>query len=572
MKIAVEGCAHGELEKIYDLIASIQEQQNTTIDLLICCGDFQSTRNLQDLQCMAVPQKHLDMCSFYKYYSGEKKAPILTLFIGGNHEASNYLQELPYGGWVAPNIYYLGYAGVVDCNGIRIGGISGIFKGHDFLKGRFEFPPYDEATKRSVYHQRQIDVFRLKQLSTPGVDIMLSHDWPRGITQFGNVTQLLRFKPAFREDIECNKLGSAPCEDLLQKLRPPYWFAAHLHCKFAALVPHRDEEPTKFLALDKCLPKRRFLQVLDIPTSPDATNGPVRLKYDLEWLTILNLTNHLISIRSSNGYMPGEGSDERFNFTPTEEEKAKVLDRFGGDLHIPTNFVRIAEPFQPVQDDNTVDMRSIEQPQAYLNPQTTTFCDKLNIDDPLRLAMLMTRHQLNNSTYVDPLPVASEESEPETSSIVKQKVQNTDELTLDEEDDIEAMECAPQKDSQDQRPTTDIRQSLSSSLPQPKWRHHDSHDSDQSTTMNDSTSISTPNCSMLSLSMPQEADEKGLLSLSESGLAVDDLNLSSPHNSGLTTRADVAASEEQNKTESDNPPVKKFKRRNQTIYGKEDSE
>lgn len=44
----------------------------------------------------------------FRYYSGEKKAPILTVFIGGNHEASNHMQELPYGGWVAPNIYYLG--------------------------------------------------------------------------------------------------------------------------------------------------------------------------------------------------------------------------------------------------------------------------------------------------------------------------------------------------------------------------------------------------------------------------------------------------------------------------------
>ena len=33
-----------------------------------------------------------DMCSFYKYYSGEAIAPVLTIFIGGNHEASNYLQ------------------------------------------------------------------------------------------------------------------------------------------------------------------------------------------------------------------------------------------------------------------------------------------------------------------------------------------------------------------------------------------------------------------------------------------------------------------------------------------------
>lgn len=46
-----------------------------------------------------------------RYYSGEKKAPVLTVFIGGNHEASNHLQELPYGGWVAPNIYYLGRLG-----------------------------------------------------------------------------------------------------------------------------------------------------------------------------------------------------------------------------------------------------------------------------------------------------------------------------------------------------------------------------------------------------------------------------------------------------------------------------
>lgn len=59
----------------------------------------------------------------FRYYSGEKKAPILTIFIGGNHEASNYLQELPYGGWVAPNIYYLGRAGVIQFGDLRIGGM-----------------------------------------------------------------------------------------------------------------------------------------------------------------------------------------------------------------------------------------------------------------------------------------------------------------------------------------------------------------------------------------------------------------------------------------------------------------
>lgn len=47
--------------------------------------------------------------------------------VGGNHEASNHLWELHYGGWVAPNIYYLGAAGVVNFGGVRIAGLTGIF-------------------------------------------------------------------------------------------------------------------------------------------------------------------------------------------------------------------------------------------------------------------------------------------------------------------------------------------------------------------------------------------------------------------------------------------------------------
>ena len=166
----------------------------------------------------------------FRYYSGEKKAPILTIFIGGNHESSNYLQELAYGGWVAPNIYYLGYAGVVRVNGVRIGGISGIYKGYDFRKGHFEYPPYDDSTKRSVYHIRSSEVFRLKQL-TPKMDIMLSHDWPNNITRYGNVDNLLRLKPFFRDDIESGRLGSPPCEELLNILKPRYWFSAHMQIR-----------------------------------------------------------------------------------------------------------------------------------------------------------------------------------------------------------------------------------------------------------------------------------------------------------------------------------------------------
>ncbi len=72
--------------------------------------------------------------------------------------------------------------------------------------------------------------------------------------------------------VEDGSLGSPPAEELLRQLQPAYWFSAHLHVKYAALYRHAaaaaaqngsgagPERCTRFLALDKCLPSRGFLQ------------------------------------------------------------------------------------------------------------------------------------------------------------------------------------------------------------------------------------------------------------------------------------------------------------------------
>ncbi|XP_053979133.1 lariat debranching enzyme [Hylaeus anthracinus] len=382
MRIAVEGCAHGELDIIYETIQEMEKADGKKIDLLICCGDFQSTRNLSDLNCMAVPDKYKDMCTFYKYYSGEKVAPVLTVFIGGNHEASNYLQELPYGGWVAPNIYYLGYAGVITVGGIRIAGLSGIYKGQHLMQGHYEKPPYTENTIRSVYHIRNLEIFRLKQL-TGNIDIFLSHDWPAGITKYGNENMLLKGKPFFKNDIENNMLGSPPSMELLEYHYPSYWFSAHLHCKFAALVPEKEgTRVTKFLALDKCLPKRKFLQILELEHDPKLSLKP---QYDLEWLTILHLTNHLLSVKSGIHYMPGQYGNSRWIFTPTAEEKANILKRFNHELEVPLNFMQTMKPYNP-----DASAFSNDSPKLVINNQTTQFCNTLGIDDPSVLLQIMS--------------------------------------------------------------------------------------------------------------------------------------------------------------------------------------
>lgn len=66
----------------------------------------------------------------------------------------------------------------------------------------------------------------------------MSHDWPNGIEPYGNMRDLFRRKPHFRRDFEEGRLGSKPLMPLLQKLKPYWWFAAHMHCRFEATVVH----------------------------------------------------------------------------------------------------------------------------------------------------------------------------------------------------------------------------------------------------------------------------------------------------------------------------------------------
>lgn len=202
--------------------------------MLIICGDFQSTRNGHDVEVMSVPAKYRMMGDFHEYYAGHRSAPYLTLFIAGNHEAASYLWELYYGGWVAPNIYYMGAANVLRVGPLRIAGLSGIWKGFDYRKPHCERLPFSRDDIKSFYHVREFDVRKLLQIREQ-VDVGLSHDWPRGIEQHGDVQSLCRLRPMWKEEILDGSLGSPAAEYVMDRLRPPYWFSAHMHWKFVAV-------------------------------------------------------------------------------------------------------------------------------------------------------------------------------------------------------------------------------------------------------------------------------------------------------------------------------------------------
>lgn len=202
------------------------------------------------------------MGDFHQYYYGTKTAPYLTVFIGGNHEASNHLFELYYGGWAAPNIYYLGAANVVKLGPLKIAAMSGIYKEHDYNKPHYERLPYSDRSMRTIYHQREIDVRKLLAYRSQ-VDIGISHDWPHQVEWLGDYPFLFRRKDYFLQDALNGELGSKAAASVMDRLRPSHWFSGHMHFKYAALKDYEKFDQSWVVqAQEQYRPRQRQVQIL----------------------------------------------------------------------------------------------------------------------------------------------------------------------------------------------------------------------------------------------------------------------------------------------------------------------
>lgn len=536
VRIAIEGCGHGTLHAIY---ASVTEACSHLgwpgVDLLIIAGDFQSVRNAYDLNCVSMPAKYRHMGDFHEYYSGQRLAPYLTIFIGGNHEASNYLFELYFGGWAAPNIYYMGAANVIRFGPLRIASLSGIWKGFDYRKAHYERLPYNESEMKSIYHVRELDARRLLQIRTQ-VDVGISHDWPNGVEWKGNWKQLFRFKQHLEEDARSKRLGSIAASEVMDHLRPRRWYSAHLHCRYEAIVEYdapkvsqlllsestngnalkNDEEidmnlddedvgvaqsstaapnpneialdddendddgempgtditstegppsnsPTKpvpppsaeqttlseeqvraeeqaraalptafrralpppkrehpveitntqvkFLALDKCVEGKKFLQLEEIPVEGEVEIvRPLQLMYDREWLAITR------SFVVDDGFEVGheERKKPREARPPKEYDEMNDNHRIWVDNHISNADLVIPENFEvtaPVYDSGDWNLPQYHQAREYPNPQTSQFCRLLDIQNPFELSEDEIDQRMKQGPKPDPQGYRSHHSQ-----------------------------------------------------------------------------------------------------------------------------------------------------------------
>lgn len=202
------------------------------------------------------------------------------------------------------------------------------------------------------------------------LDIVISHDWPRGIYRFGDYQTMIQKKKHFEREVMEGQLGSPANEILLNHLQPKYWFSAHLHYKLPAVMVHPSGNITRFLSLSKCLPNHDYLQVIEIPDS--LCDQPKVLHYDHEWISILKTTHPLY---------PSNLQAPRFTdiFEISEDIKSEVQELLTKHGHqIPLNFSETEVSW--IEGVNFSDQKRPRYKAPFDNPQTIEFCSKFNIE------------------------------------------------------------------------------------------------------------------------------------------------------------------------------------------------
>ena len=273
-----------------------------------------------------------------------------------------------------------------------------------------------------------------KLLSVSGdVEVCLSHDWPAWLELFGDCEGLYASKPPFYESAKKDGLGSKPATQLLDHLRPAYWFSGHMHVRFDATVQHqegtidetirklgvsetlRSELPvfdkrykaaltpatpgveksknatTSFLALGKVGQNSdTYLNLLelDLPERSEnakylekTTDGKYHLYYDEELLAITRAYNDSLLLADPETLVvpPSRRNTPQITAETIADHQTWVHKNITtkGLLRIPQNFMAQA----PVHSSDLVGTQ--EQPVEYPNSQTAQFAELLQMENKL---------------------------------------------------------------------------------------------------------------------------------------------------------------------------------------------
>jgi len=223
MKILVSGDAEGNLATLFKKVEAVNTKAGP-FEMLLCVGSFFGPGNL----------------GWQDYKSGRCKVPIPVYILGPNkQEEVGCFPDLE-GAELCENVVYLGRQGAFTNNeGLKIAYLSGV-QNPDPLLARDH--NYSLQSLQNLEASLRWDDSRYT-----GVDILLTSDWPKGISN--------KSTPSSIYDQE---VGSSIVSRIALLSRPRYHFAG-LHGEHYERVPYRNHQSgaemarhvTRFISLAK---------------------------------------------------------------------------------------------------------------------------------------------------------------------------------------------------------------------------------------------------------------------------------------------------------------------------------
>lgn len=232
------GDIHGRFRRVEEWLLALEQARGRQVELAFAVGDVEAFSDPEHHRRKAA--KRGMPAEFASYADGTRTFPRPLYFIGGNNEDFAPLHAMQEGGELAPNVHYLGRAGVRTFGGATVAFLSGIY-----APKHFETPLQEP---RTVETSKQAGYFRFPELErfqgTTRPDLLLLHEWPKGVVRRTPNAPALR---AYRFPW----IGNPVARQLVEALRPRWAWCGHSHVPFAATLTHPGDEPTRVTCLDQ---------------------------------------------------------------------------------------------------------------------------------------------------------------------------------------------------------------------------------------------------------------------------------------------------------------------------------
>jgi predicted phosphodiesterase len=243
MLVAVVGDVHGRFFRVEDWVDQLEQSRGEAVAFVLAVGDVETFSTPDDHRRKAT--KRNMPAEFSAYASGERTMRRPFVFAGGNNESFEDLEAMPDGGVLAPNVSYLGRAGVKDLWGLQVAYLSGIYAPTRYSRPRLPVDRPENARQAGYFRAPEVDAVK----AVAKADMLVMHEWPRGIADRGSAVAKVGARGI--RPTHWPQVGNPHASALVTHLRPPWVLCGHLHVPHAVSLHWDDDRVTRVVCLDQ---------------------------------------------------------------------------------------------------------------------------------------------------------------------------------------------------------------------------------------------------------------------------------------------------------------------------------